>query len=187
MLQYLEIQKEEVKININNNTMKIECNDLFHDKMTFILDKSSFAHKKLNNKDDTIISIQQVDPKYQFFRDNSSNNNEHVTFTQIEDSTIHNNFSSIFIINISSSVYICLCQLIISLILIVSLILLCLQMHLYSKHNLCSNMATIKELNLISNWTNPNDSLDYILLYRASSDNDDARTFHKLCDLKNPI
>ena len=82
MLRYLEIQKEEVNININNNnTMTIECNDLFHDKMTFILDKSFFDHNRLNIKDDTIISTQQINPKYQFFRDNSSNNNEHVTFT----------------------------------------------------------------------------------------------------------
>ena len=56
----------------------------------------------------------------------------------------------------------------------------------FSKHNKYSNIATIKELNLISNWINPNDSLEYILLYRASSDGDDAKTFHKLCDLKNP-
>ena len=47
-------------------------------------------------------------------------------------------------------------------------------------------IATIKELNLISNSINPINSLDYILLYRASSNGDDARTFHKLWDLKNP-
>ena len=43
-----------------------------------------------------------------------------------------------------------------------------------------------EEKNLITNWINPNSTIKYQLLYKASIDGDLMDTFHKKCDNKGP-
>jgi hypothetical protein len=47
-----------------------------------------------------------------------------------------------------------------------------------------SSIASQKEMDLISNWINPNSSFKYSLLYKASRDGDVAYKFHELCNSK---
>ena len=52
-----------------------------------------------------------------------------------------------------------------------------------------NNYSTIvieDEIKMIKNWINPNGNINLELLYRASRDGDEVRTFHRLCDEKGP-
>ena len=75
---------------------------------------------------------------------------------------------------------------ILSLLLLLYLPCICYQYYtkLHFKHP--SIIASEKELNLISNWINPNHSFKYTLLYRASANNDTVESFHEKCDYKQP-
>ena len=49
-----------------------------------------------------------------------------------------------------------------------------------------STIVTEEEVKLLKNWINPNENINLELLYRASRDGDEVRTFHRLCDEKGP-
>ena len=49
-----------------------------------------------------------------------------------------------------------------------------------------STIINENEINMIKDWINPNESFNFELLYRASRDGDEVKTFHQLCDGKGP-
>ena len=49
-----------------------------------------------------------------------------------------------------------------------------------------STIVSEDEVKMIKNWINPNENINLELLYRASRDGDEVRTFHRLCDEKGP-
>lgn len=49
-----------------------------------------------------------------------------------------------------------------------------------------STIVKEEEINMIKDWINPNETFNFELLYRASRDGDEVRTFHRLCDGKGP-
>ena len=75
---------------------------------------------------------------------------------------------------------------IISIILMISLSLLCINYRDNSYFNEPSLIASRKEITMISNWINPKYSFKYSLLYRASRDGDLSKDFHRYCDERGP-
>lgn len=78
----------------------------------------------------------------------------------------------------------------ISITLLISLFILCLKCQFnidkLINPSLISNILTLKDVKMISDWINPETSFKYTLLYQGSRDGDSAKTFHDLCDNKGP-
>ena len=71
-------------------------------------------------------------------------------------------------------------HLILSFILVICTLYLCF--YYTNASNSLSSIASQKEMNLISNWINPNTTTKYSLIYKASVDGDSSEIFHKKCD-----
>ena len=75
---------------------------------------------------------------------------------------------------------------IISIRLIISLSLLCINYKDNFYFNEPSLIVSRKEITIISNWINPKYSFKYSLFYRASLDGDLSKDFHRYCEEKGP-
>ena len=95
--------------------------------------------------------------------------------------------TSLVISNSYTSSIIIVVNMILACLLIISLSILCFILSSSIHSFTSSNIVSSKDINMISNWINPNSMFTYTLLYRASKDGDSSRKFHSLCDYISPI
>lgn len=174
IIDYLETNNHKIIINISTTSITITLPNFFNNEtLTFILHSSSFKSKIITIQSNKITSIKQ-NQLYSIKLPMNSDMNLNI----LKTNTLFRKT-----ISINSMLFILIT---LALVLIVSLSYFCLN-YLVFGHSFTPSMIVNKEdINLISNWIEPNTYFKYTLLYRASRDGDSAQDFHNKCDDKYP-
>lgn len=176
---YFQNQKDKISLNQNKEIIQIKCKDLIKgNKIIFILSKSQFESNivTLNNEHILTIKNTKLNPY----------NNLQTTFNEIfnDNYTFNHILLKNDIFKSISNQNLFIFNYILSLILLLSLIIACIQYLSFPHYYTKSHILSRDDIKMISHWINPNSHFKYTLLYRASRDGDSAEMFHKLCDGK---
>lgn len=176
---YFQKQKEKISITINNEIIQIKCKDLIKgNEILFILYKSEFESKIITLSNEHILTIKnnKINPY----------NNSQILCNELshEDFIFNNIILKNDIFNSISNKNLFTSHFILSMILLLSLTIICMRYLSFPHYYTKSHILSREEINMISNWINPKFHFKYTLLYRASRDGDSAEIFHKLCDEK---
>jgi hypothetical protein len=168
LVDYLTSTKYRIQIQREDKTLILKCQDLIiNEIISFVLFKSNYNELKINLNEGKISSITKVYDQSNY------------TFLQKDNNFLFSTYNKDFLINKSFLE-------IIGIFLIVILSILCInKINLKQQITLNpSNILSLSDMKIISNWIEPNKFLKYSLLYRATRDGDESSTFHNLCDNK---
>ena len=143
----------------------------------------SLRYTNSNNNNDVVLCFHNVNHNDLCFTLHKShymnttigqlNNNNNVSTLRSHYSTLFNLINPTIIINILPFISITL----------LSLLFYLLYQYLYPYlHYPTSSIISSVDMNTISHWINPSLIYTFTLLYKASEDGDDVKTFHNLCD-----
>ena len=170
LLSFFNSKINNIEINYSEEILALQLNDFIKEEtITLYLYKTLSVKRAFTTHNNKLIPI--------------TNNILNTSITnQINLNTDHSNYCS------SNTLlpYIYVLLYILSITLIITLSLLCINYRDSSYSNEPSLIASRKEMTMISNWINPNYSFNYVLLYRASRDGDLSKDFHRYCDERGP-
>ena len=158
---YFDNNIHTIKIIESESSLIIHClNFMNNEKIELILYHSNYDSRTISTHNNQLSLIK---------RDTN-------TSSVISNSTKFQNTSIIIIFANMTLAYL----------LIVSLSILCFILSSSIHSFTPSNIISSSDINMISNWINPNSTFIYTLLYKASKDGDSSRKFHSLCDYISP-